>query len=133
MVISPTDNVIRPKKVVTLPVDENKPEKTVATAHQENENTLPEVSTASAMTLVDEEFDYERIIRKFIGNCGVVRGKNGKVYLQWNDMGNHYHEKVGSNFTNLYLRRQAIKEEITLRDKDLKEINDMIRAFAEIV
>ena len=76
--------------------------------------------------------EYERIIRKFIGDADVVRARNGKVYLKFKDLGNDYHVKVGSTQSNLFLRRQSADQEQTLKDKDIKAINDNITAHAEM-
>ena len=130
MAASTKDIKISARKVVVLPsVEKNFDDPN----HQKKENILSEVSESSALVAIDDQFGYEHLIRKFIGDHGVVRAKNGKVYLRMEDRGNDYHVSVGSTHANLFLRRQAMKRSLTLRDKDLKEVNDMISAYAEMI
>ena len=134
-ITSAKDIKISPNKVVIPTKESESHQKTaepVVTVIQTQIATSPETSTEGALSVIDMSDNYERIIRKFIGSSDVVRGRNGKIYLKMMDMGNHYHLKLGSNHANLFLRRQAIKQSVTLRDRDLKEINDMISAFAEM-
>jgi hypothetical protein len=77
--------------------------KAVVTVERKNEKSyLPDMPTSSALSVIDEPLDYERIIRKFIGGSSVIRGKNGRNYLRKDDRGNDYHVRVGSNHANLF-------------------------------
>jgi hypothetical protein len=135
MALPPSEIKISGKKVVTLPVSKSHAEKTVgpvANVEKEVEETALDMATTGALVVDDGQTDFEHMLRKFIGNCDIVKGKNGMVYLRWDDMGNPHHAKVGSSFANLYLRRHAFKQGVTLRAKDLKEVNDMICAYSDM-
>jgi len=128
MSINPRDIVIMPRKVVPISTENKLADKTA-------KPVVTDV-TSKGMSVTDNvskpSFDYEQMIQGSIGNSSIVNAKNGKVYLKIKGHGNDSHLKVSSNDANLFLRRQAIKKGITLKDKDLKEINDSIVAYAQM-
>jgi len=70
-------------------------------------------------------------LRMHIGESGLVLGKSGDAYIKINDQGNPQLLCVGSKKSDHFIRQIAKRRNIRLTARDLKEINEPLKAYAE--
>jgi hypothetical protein len=93
----------------------------------------PEVlATSSKDNLPSIDVQASKPIKTHIGEFELARGMGDHIYIMVPGSGNPQLLRVGSKTANLFLRRIAQKREITLRDRDIKEIVETLEAYAEM-
>ena len=84
---------------------------------------------ASNMNVIHDDLQHE--LKMHIGEGELVLGKSGDTYIRINDQGNPYLLRVGSKKSDHFIRKIVKKRGIMLTARDLKEINEMLKAYAE--
>ena len=99
----------------------------VAESQPQNTDMLP--VCASTMNMIHDDLQHE--LRMHIGEGELVLGKSGDAYIKINDKGNPYLLRVSSKKSDHFIRQIAKKRSIRLTARDLKEINETLKAYAE--
>jgi len=82
-------------------------------------------------TMNDDLNDSHHELRMHIGEGELVLGKSGDTYIKLNDKGNPNLLCVGSKKSDHFIRQIAKRRSIMLTARDLKEINETLKAYAE--
>ena len=105
------------------------PVATDAAAESQPPNTGMVSVCASNMNVIHDDLQHE--LRMHIGEGELVLGKSGDAYIKINDKGNPYLLRVSSKKSDHFIRQIAKKRSIRLTARDLKEINETLKAYAE--
>ena len=126
------------RKLVGKAVDDTISEKnqtgTVVTDAGDAAESMPQntdMVPACATTMNEVLDDSHHELRMHIGESELVLGKSGDAYIKINDQGNPYLLCVGSKKGDHFIRQIAKKRNIRLTARDLKEINEQLKAYAE--
>jgi hypothetical protein len=87
----------------------------------------PDVPSSATGTSRPVEF-----LRDLPKKTGVFIGQNGIPYATMTDAPNRYALAVGSRALNNFIRKEALKAGLALKNKDISEINDVLKAHAEM-
>ncbi len=133
MVIMPEDIKLSGKKDVPFNgTGTEQADAPVATAQPDVKGELQEITSSTALVTQEKAPNVPGGLRKFIGDANLVNGKERWVFIQVKLGGNLMQYRVGSEQANLYIRQQAQKEGIYPTEKDIKEINQTLKAFAMV-
>lgn len=121
-------------KTVDEAISVDKQIETVVTDAGDAAETLPKNTSliqVSASTMIDVLNDSHHELRIHIGEGKLVLGKSDDVYIKIVDKGNPYLLCVGSKKSDHFIRQIAKKRGILLTARELKEVNEALKAYAE--